>query len=83
MYEDAGRHKFKVAWATSSGSPYRLRPTLRLAKVALSFSLIAAVMLVLIGPGQMQLTVIPLGPSSKASDLVKPITPCLAAVYGL
>ena len=35
------------------------------------------------GPGQIQLTVIPSFPSLVANDLVKPITPCLAAVYGL
>jgi hypothetical protein len=35
------------------------------------------------GPGQMQLTVIPSAPSSTASDRVSPITPVLAAVYGL
>ena len=35
------------------------------------------------GPGQIQLTVIPVEPSSLAKDLVKPITPCLAAVYEL
>ena len=40
-------------------------------------------MAVLIGPGQMQLTVRPVEPNSLAKDLVKPMTPCLAAVYGL
>src|SRR4051812_16075441 len=40
-----------------------------------------AVMPVLIGPGQTQFAVTPLGPSSTASERVRPITPCLAAVY--
>ena len=29
-YEDAGKHRLKVAWATSSGSPYLFRGTLLL-----------------------------------------------------
>ena len=32
-------------------------------------------------PGQMVLTRIPIGPSSRASDLTKPITPCFDAEY--
>ena len=39
-----------------------------------------AVMPVWIGPGQMQLTVTPVRPSSTARLLVRPITPCLLAV---
>ena len=45
--------------------------------------LLISVIAVLIGPGQIQLTVIPCDPSSAAKDLVKPITPCFAEVYGL
>ena len=40
-------------------------------------------MAVRIGPGHTQFTVMPSRPSSTASDRVSPITPCLAAVYGL
>ena len=52
----------------------------RFAKTTLSCSGISSVIAVRMGPGQMQLTVIPSRPSSTASDLVSPITPCLAAV---
>ena len=38
---------------------------------------------VLIGPGHTQFTVTPCGPSSHASERVRPTTPCLLAVYGL
>ena len=38
---------------------------------------------VVIGPGQMQFTVMPSRPSSTASERVRPTTPALAAEYGL
>ena len=37
----------------------------------------------LIGPGQTQLTVTPVRPSSTARLFVRPITPCLLAVYAV
>jgi hypothetical protein len=41
------------------------------------------VIAVRIGPGQMQLTVMPSRPSSTASERVRLVTPPLAAEYGL
>src|SRR5664280_2115444 len=38
---------------------------------------------VVIGPGQMQFTVMPSRPSSTASERVSPTTPAFAAEYGL
>src|SRR2546430_17052586 len=38
---------------------------------------------VVIGPGQMQFTVMPSQPSSTASERVNPTTPAFAAEYGL
>ena len=78
--EEDGKQKFKVAWATSSGLPYLLRGTLLLEYISLSFWGIFSVIEVLIGPGQIQLTVMPKLPNSTANDLVNPITPCLAEV---
>ena len=45
----------------------------------LGFSGIASVMPVRIGPGQTQLTVTPVRPSSTANDFVSPITPAFVA----
>ena len=51
--------------------------------MVLCSSEIRSVIAVRIGPGQMQLTVIPSRPSSTASDRVRPVTPAFAAEYGL
>ena len=69
------RDFFGVAVATQRDAPARER--------SFASSGIGAVMPVRIGPGQMQLTVTPSGPSSHASDRVSPTTPCFDAVYGL
>src|SRR5581483_7235712 len=44
---------------------------------------IGAVIAVRMGPGQTALTLMPRGPSSTAIERVRPMTPCLATVYGL
>lgn len=55
MYEEAGRTRPSVAWATSSGSPYRPIGTRRRANFCFASSGILSVMPVRIGPGQTQL----------------------------
>ena len=77
----AGSTRDNVAWATSSGFPYRRRGTRRRANSALFASGMGAVIAVSMGPGQMQFTVMPSRPSSTAIDLVRPMTPCFEVVY--
>ena len=67
--------------ATSSGSPYRRNATWRWAYLLFISDGIASVIPVLIGPGQMQLTVIPSLPSSTAKLRVSPVTPDFDAEY--
>ena len=64
--------------ATSSGVPRR-STGVSSARAALSSAVKLAIMSVSITPGATQFTVMPEGPSSLASALVRPITPAFAA----
>ena len=70
--------RYKTPSAISRGSPSR--PTrVRDAATARSASVTAFSAGVSTGPGDMALTRTPMGETSRASDLVNPITPALAA----
>ena len=76
---DAERIVGRTGWLAERPEAFR-SAVLRREYSCLASSGIAAVMPVRMGPGQMQLTVMPSLPSSTASERVRPTTPCLAAV---